>query len=103
MSLIRSIIDGNEAAEAYCRYMRPARRDNDKMPQRKIVDLERAGYVKDLNNYLDRVQVGYVAVASDPEADLCEKCHKPLPALRRHVKSIYTRQGRIDLFRCANC
>jgi len=105
MSLIRSIIDGNEVAARYVEYVRPARQAGEKMPVRHIdsLDPERAGYARDLNNYLDRLHFGYEAPATSINADVCMACHGALGDAPRLKRSIYTSHGRVDLYQCGNC
>lgn len=105
-NLVRSIIDGNEAADAYCRYMRPARRDGDKLPVKQIPveQREKREYARDLNNYLDRLVFGYEAVAPKYNEHLCLRCHQPLSdAPKRLKRSIYERDGRIDFYEHEEC
>lgn len=105
MGIMKSIIDGNEVADRYVEYMRPARRDGDKMPRKVIdpADKERTGYARELNNYLDRLVFGYEAVAPVPDVTTCIRCHQPLADAAKLVRCIYTSQGRIDLYTCQDC
>jgi membrane peptidoglycan carboxypeptidase len=104
MGVMKSIIDSNEAAAAYTKYMRQARRDGDKLPTRRHRDPEKRALARELNRELDKVQVGYQAQPTNVEPNRCERCHGPIGPGSRLVGSIYPDRGpRIDRWRCEHC
>lgn len=108
MSEIKSLIDSNDAANAYYRYMRSARRDGSKMPTRVHTDPQAKMLVRELNNELDKLQFGYSQYPEATSSDFCIKCGEPLfDDKRKHyrlIRSIYPNNGgRIDFYECERC
>lgn len=109
MSAVKDLIDSNDAANAYYRYMRKARRDGDKMPTRVHTEPQARMLVKELNNELDKLQFGYRSEQQEEINDFCVRCGAELGEKKRIVRSVYLAHRdyapyvRIDYFVCGEC
>lgn len=104
MSEIKDIIDSNEAANAYYRYMRKARRTNDKMPTRVHTNPQAKMLVRELNNELDKLQFGYQRNDVEEYDNTCCRCGEILGSKKHLIRSVYPTNGkRVDYYICGEC
>lgn len=105
MGTMKNIIDGNEAADAYARYMRKARRDGDKLPTRVHTDPEKRALARELNNELDKVHMGYRKQEQVYSETHCERCGKEVEKGDRVLMgTVYYNNGdRVNRYRHKEC